>query len=213
MEVWVAYSFLNKNKFENIEDLFNKLPQSLVQSVNRYKNVDDRLGRMTSKILLEILVRKIFPHQNFFWELYKIDSFSKPYFDGLDVSFNASHTDGLVTVCAVRSGQCGIDTESIKPLDIDIYRDFLHPKESEWLTQQEDQLLSFYKIWVKKEAGLKASGLGITEELERIDAHQDSVLIRHQKYFTQSLDLSTDYITFIAASQRIGKVNLEECMF
>ncbi|MGS0748638.1 4'-phosphopantetheinyl transferase family protein [Halpernia sp. GG3] len=213
MEVWVAYSFLNKNNSEKIEHLFNKLPESLVMSVALYKNIDDRLGRMTSKLLLEILVKKILPQEDFFWDLYKKDSLSKPYFDGLNISFNSSHTEELSVVCAVRNGKCGIDTEINKSVDINLYNDFLHEKERKLLSEQNNPLVSFYEIWVKKEASLKASGLGLTEDLAKIDAHQNFVLINKQKYFTKSLELSPNHSTYIATKNRVGKINLEEIIF
>ena len=213
MEVWVAYSFQNKNNSEKIEHLFNKLPESLVHSVAPYKNGDDRLGRMTSKILLEILVKKMLPHENFFWDLYKKDSLSKPYFEGLNISFNISHTEELSAVCAVRNGKCGIDTEINKCIDINIFNDFLHEQEKKILSKQNNPLISFYEIWVKKEASLKASGLGLAEDLANIDAHQSSILINKQKYFTKSLHLSPNHITYIATEKRVGKINLEEIIF
>jgi 4'-phosphopantetheinyl transferase len=66
MEVWVAYSFLNKNNSERLEELFSQLPENLVKSVNMYQDTNDRTSRMISKLLLKILVRKILPGQNFF---------------------------------------------------------------------------------------------------------------------------------------------------
>ena len=213
MEVLVAYSFLNKNNSEKIEHLFNKLPESLVQSVASYKNLDDRLGKMTSKLLLEILVKKMLPHENFFWDLYKKDSFSKPYFEGLNISFNSSHTEELSAVCAVRNGKCGIDAEINKSIDINIFSDFLHENEKKLLSEQNNPLVSFYEIWVKKEASLKASGLGLTEDLAKIDAHQSPILINKQKYFTKSLLLSPNHTTYIATEKRVGKINLEEIIF
>lgn len=213
MEVWIAYSFLNKNNSEKIEHLFNKLPESLVKSVALYKNIDDRLGRMTSKLLLEILVNKMLPQENFIWDLYKKNPLSKPYFDGLSISFNSSHTEGLSVVCSVRNGKCGIDAEINKSIDINIFNDFLHENEKKLLSAQNNPLVSFYEIWVKKEASLKASGLGLTEDLAKIDAHQSSILINKQKYFTKSLLLSPNHTTYIATEKRVGKINLEEIIF
>jgi 4'-phosphopantetheinyl transferase len=213
MEVWVAYSFHNKSKRENIEHLFHKLPHSIVQSVGIYKNTDDRMGRMTSKLLLQILIKKMLPNEGFFWDLYKKDSFSKPYFEELNISFNSSHTEGFSVVCAVQKGKCGIDTEMVKSLDINLYDNFLHMNEKKLISKQEKPLISFYEIWVKKEASLKASGLGIHEDLAMIDAYQNPVLINENKYFTKELKLSQNHITYIATNNVVEKINLEEIIF
>ncbi|KMQ67796.1 hypothetical protein ACM39_10635 [Chryseobacterium sp. FH2] len=213
MEVWAVYSFLDKNDPERIEGLFSLLPENMVQSVNKYKNINDRKARVIAKLLLEILVRKMFPDQNFFWNLYSKDSFSKPYFKGLEINFNTSHNENLCIVCAVQKDKCGIDSETVKPLDWKIYNDFLHPDEKRFINRQTNQQAAFYEIWTKKEAVLKASGLGIARELESIDAHKKMVTVNHQNYVTQKLDISENSITYIATEREINKLNLEEIIF
>lgn len=213
MEVWVAYSFLNKNNSERLEELFSQLPENLVKSVNTYQDTNDRTSRMISKLLLEILVRKILPGQNFFWNLYQKDSFSRPHFKGLDINFSSAHHESFSIVCAAIKKQCGIDSELIKPLDINVYSDFLHVNEKEFVHQQPNPQTTFYEIWTKKEAVLKASGLGISHELQLIDAHKNIIQINDRKYFTEELDISENSITYIAADQEISQLNREEIIF
>ncbi|SIQ64992.1 4'-phosphopantetheinyl transferase [Chryseobacterium sp. RU37D] len=213
MEVWVIYSFLCKNNSERIEELFSKLPENLVKSINQYKYEEDRKSRIISKLLLEILVRKIAPDQNFFWNLYQKDSFSKPYFKGLEINFSTSHHENFSVVCATGKNQCGIDSELIKPLDVNIYKDFLHPNEQQFIHQQLNPQTAFYEIWTKKEAVLKASGLGISQDLQSIDAHENVVQINNEKYFTKELNISENSITYIATDQQNIQLNLEEVIF
>ena len=213
MEVWVAYSFLNKNNSERLEELFSQLPENLVKSVNTYQDTNDRTSRMISKLLLEILVRKILPGQNFFWNLYQKDSFSRPHFKGLDINFSSAHHESFSIVCAARKKQCGIDSELIKPLDINIYSDFLHANEKEFIHQQPNPQTTFYELWTKKEAVLKASGVGISHELQLIDAHKNIIQINDRKYFTEELDISENSITYIATDQGISQLNREEIIF
>ncbi len=213
MEVWAAYSFLDKNNSGKVEELFSKLPENLVKSVNQYKDLNDRKSRMISKLLLEILVRKMIPDQNFFWYLYQKDSFSKPYFKGLEINFSSSHHERFSIVCAAKKVQCGIDSELIKPLGVNMYNNFLHPNEKKFIDQQLNPQVAFYEIWTKKEAVLKASGLGISQELQSIDANENVVRINDEKYFTKELNISENSITYIATDHEITQLNLEEVIF
>lgn len=213
MEVWVAYSFLNKNNSEKIEELFDQLPVSIRQSVERYQDPNDRLARKISKLLLETLIRKNNPYQSFFWDLYQKDKFSKPYIKGFEFDFSVSHSKNLVVSCLSPKGKCGIDIELIQPLDIEIYHDFLHLKEREYITTHQNPQTAFYEIWVKKEASLKASGFGVSKELGEIDAHQEKVMIDAQEYFTQPLSLSSDAMSYIASDFRITNLQVEEIIF
>ncbi|MDH6250818.1 4'-phosphopantetheinyl transferase [Chryseobacterium sp. H1D6B] len=213
MEVWAAYSFLNKNDSDKIAVLFDQLPDSVKQSVERYQDPEDRLARKISKLLLETLIRKSSPYQSFFWNLYKKDSFSKPYVEGSEFDFSVSHSKNLITACLSANGKCGIDIEFIKPLDIEIYNDFLHPQEIKYIGSHQNPQTAFYEIWVKKEASLKASGFGISKDLAGIDAHKEIIVIDDQQYFTQPLALSSEYISYIASDVRITNLQLKEVIF
>ncbi|SHK90297.1 4'-phosphopantetheinyl transferase family protein [Chryseobacterium polytrichastri] len=213
MEVWVAYSFLNKNNSERVDELFDELPVSIKQSVERYQDPNDRLARKISKLLLETLIRKSSPYQSFFWDLYQKDDFSKPYIKGSEFDFSSSHSKNLVVSCLSLKGKCGIDTEFIQPLNIEIYNNFLHLEERRFIKSHQNPQAAFYEIWIKKEASLKASGFGISKELGEIDAHQEKVIIEDDTYFTKPLFLSPDYINFIASDFRITDLHTEEIIF
>ena len=86
-----------------------------------------------------------------------------------ELSFNLTHTEGLVAV-AVSSGKAiGIDAESLDRRSINpaIGRDKFSPAEITWLESHAapDQAAAFLRLWTAKEAFLKAIGKGLTRSL------------------------------------------------
>ncbi|MDR6516422.1 4'-phosphopantetheinyl transferase family protein [Chryseobacterium camelliae] len=213
MEIWVAYSFPGQNDGERLEALFHQLPASITEPVNRYRNPADRKGRVISKLLLETLVRKHFPHQGFSWDRYRKDALSKPYLEGMALSFSTSHHDVLSMVCLTSGKSCGVDSEFLRPVDPQLYQDFLHPDEKEFIASRTDQATSFYNIWTRKEAVLKASGMGIHCDLNSIDAHRDIVPVENRSYVTTPLFLSADTVTHLATPEAVSTLHLEEIRF
>ncbi len=213
MEVWVAYSFPGQNDGERLEALFAQLPAPVTEPVNRYRNPADRKGRIISKLLLETLVRKYVPHQGFSWDRYRKDALSKPYLEGMPLSFSTSHNDAVSIVCLTSGKSCGIDSELLRPVNPELYHDFLHPGEKEFIASRTDQATSFYNIWTRKEAVLKASGMGIHCELNAVDAHQDMVWVQNRSYSTIPLFLSDDTVAHLAAPEAVSTLHLEEIRF
>jgi len=213
MEVWVAYSFPGQNDGERLEALFAQLPASITEPVNRYRNPADRKGRVISKLLLETLVRKHFPHQGFSWDRYRKNDLSKPYLEEMALSFSTSHHDALSIVCLTSGKSCGVDSELLKPVDPELYHDFLHPDEREFIASRTDQITSFHNIWTRKEAVLKASGMGIHSELNSVDAHEDMVWVEKSSYSTIPLFLSDDMVTHLATPETVSRLHLEEIRF
>ncbi|MDQ1097390.1 MULTISPECIES: 4'-phosphopantetheinyl transferase family protein [Chryseobacterium] len=213
MEIWVAYSFPDRNDEERLEALFAQLPAPITEPVNRYRNPADRKGRIISKLLLETLVRKHFPHQGFSWDRYRKDALSKPYMQGLDICFSTSHHDALSIVCITSGKACGVDSELARPVDPELYHDFLHPHEKDLIASNTDQATSFYKIWTRKEAILKALGVGISYEMNSIDAHKDIVMAGNHSYVTTPLFLSASIVTHLATPEAISTLHLEEISF
>ncbi len=213
MEVWAAYSFLHQTDEQQLEKEFALLPAHITEPVYRYKNPADRTGRMISRILLETLIKKYFPYQGFSWNRYRKDALAKPYFEGSDIHFSSSHHEGISFVCITSGSSCGIDSELLKPVDPLLYADFLHHREKDLITNCEDPAQSFYKIWTRKEAVLKASGLGICCELNSIDAHTDTVIANNSLYYTMPITLSGNIITHLATPEIITALHLEEIIF
>ncbi len=210
MEVWVAYRFLHQTDENQLEKQFALLPAHITEPVYRYKNPSDRKGRMISRILLETLIKKYFPYQGFSWDSYHKDSLSKPYFEESGIYFSSSHHEKMSIVCITAERTCGIDSELLKPVNPLLYTDFLHPKEKDVIISSEDHERSFYEIWTRKEAVLKASGLGISCEMNSIDAHKDMVIVNGRSYYTIPLTLPGNIITHLAAPEVITALHLEE---
>jgi 4'-phosphopantetheinyl transferase len=97
----------------------------------------------------------------------------KPHLPGGELHFNISHTHGLALVALTRRGEVGVDVECLRPCPnyLDIAGRFFSPGEARALHalpegQREE---AFFHVWTRKEAFLKALGLGLSHGLERFE--------------------------------------------
>lgn len=84
-------------------------------------------------------------------------------YGGQEVRFNLSHS-GHIGVLAVAVGlEVGIDVEELRPVEKGIVRQCCSTEEQQILEQLNDidWLMAFYRCWTRKEAILKAEGVGI----------------------------------------------------
>ncbi|MEV0256052.1 4'-phosphopantetheinyl transferase superfamily protein [Streptomyces sp. NPDC050732] len=81
-----------------------------------------------------------------------------------------SHT-GTGGVLAVSPAPVGVDVESHREVDVaGLTRTALGPAETAWLdglAGHEDRIRGFYRCWTRKEAVLKAIGIGLVGDLRR----------------------------------------------
>lgn len=89
------------------------------------------------------------------------------------VFFNLSHSGGLALFAVGGTGEVGVDIERIRPLryPADLARDHLSAAERalqpDW--SADEARPAFFRIWARKEAMLKAAGLGLSRPLARVD--------------------------------------------
>ena len=87
--------------------------------------------------------------------------------------FNLSHSGGLALLAVGGAGEIGVDIERIRPLRYpeELARDHLTAAEREphedWATAEARP--DFFRVWARKEAMLKAAGLGLARPLDRVD--------------------------------------------
>jgi 4'-phosphopantetheinyl transferase len=91
--------------------------------------------------------------------------------DGNDPRFNLSHTAGLVAVAVSHGIELGLDVEALDPAhaDLDTAEAFAHPAEWRALDPKAaDFIPAFYRLWTRKEALAKATGLGLALEVRQL---------------------------------------------
>ncbi len=89
-----------------------------------------------------------------------------------DLRFNLTHTDGMVLIAAALGREIGVDVEMVRPLD-DLeamaYAVMSSVEHRQWVSLRDDlRLRAFYRVWSRKEAYLKAIGLGLYRELSAV---------------------------------------------
>jgi 4'-phosphopantetheinyl transferase len=99
------------------------------------------------------------------------NEYGKPYVDGLH--FNVSHADSLAMFAVSRSREVGIDVERIDPAfaNEQIPERFFSPHEVRTLRAlpESAQVQAFFNCWTRKEAYVKARGLGMSLSLASFD--------------------------------------------
>jgi len=92
---------------------------------------------------------------------------------GDDLRFNLSHSDGLALVAVARNREVGVDVERMRRevMDDHLPEHFFSALEVEDLRAlpEEHQLRAFFNCWTRKEAYIKAKGLGLHLPLDSFD--------------------------------------------
>ena len=84
-----------------------------------------------------------------------------------DIHFNVSHCREAV-VCAVSDRPVGIDVESIREFKDSLVRYTMNDLELQRISQAERPEVAFIRLWTMKEAKLKLTGEGITNNLKDV---------------------------------------------
>lgn len=135
----------------------------------RYRQSADRLRFVGGRMALRVVAGRYVGQPPAALPL-TIGPYGKPELDGATGwHANVSHTGEWILLAVGRS-PVGIDTEGINPQFS--YADLLPAgfgvAEQDWLARQPDPRQAFYTLWTRKEALVKATGIGMTDDLPRL---------------------------------------------
>jgi 4'-phosphopantetheinyl transferase len=112
------------------------------------------------------------PHENFI-----CGAFGKPRLQDSEMWFNVSHSHGMAMIAVTRGREVGCDIERIDPsfANDKIPERFFSPYEVAALRAlpQKDQCDAFFRCWTRKEAFIKACGMGMSLALDSFDVSLD----------------------------------------
>lgn len=115
--------------------------------------------------------------------------FGKPHLTvpaGSGLHFNLSHSHGHAVVALAWGREIGINVEQIRPLsELDaMARDQFSPEEFSSLAAltAHRRITGFFRIWTRKEAYIKATGVGLSEGLKRFSVNSTVDFIDHPSW-------------------------------
>lgn len=115
----------------------------------------------------------------------------KPGLRGHDgLQFNLAHSADLLVLAVGTCGGLGVDVEAIRPMSdaVALARRFFTKREAAWLEAQPvtDREARFFRLWTRKEAVLKACGLGIAHGLDRLELIESAGTWKTQTVFPEA---------------------------
>lgn len=131
----------------------------------------------------------------------------------MEIEFNLSHSGDFALIAIARGRNVGVDVELIRE-DIELEnlarRNFSQRENQELMTLPvEQQTLGFFNCWTRKEAYIKAQGLGLSLPLDSFDvslAPNEPAILRAtrpdakeaSRWSLHSLNVESDYAAALA---------------
>lgn len=190
-----------------ISHYLDLLPAFMRKEILRYRYAADQKARLLSRLML--------------WESitdttaidclkdWKRDVNNKPIIDNWN-AFNIAHASNLVVFAYSTGESIGIDIEKRKALDYKEIMENFHTEEQQFIGSAADPISCFYEIWVKKEALLKAAGIGIINGLNDCSCVENVVNYRRQSWYLKEVQIHPEYTCYLCSLNLRERINIQE---
>jgi 4'-phosphopantetheinyl transferase len=133
------------------------------------------------------------------------NTYGKPYIKKSDLYFNISHTQDMSIIAFSKQHEIGIDVESMHYDSniMDISTKYFTKREKHWIDNlpKNKQKEGFLYCWVRKEAYIKALGLGLSLPLDSFHVLCENQHLMsnkcfhiHHQWYLHPLDISTQHL-------------------
>lgn len=128
--------------------------------------------------------------------------------DGGDLGFSLSRSGDVALVAVTRGRPVGVDVERIRAdADLsDLAEHFFSEPEAHLLggLPEPERVDAFFRLWARKEAVVKASGVGLGDGVSHLDVRSGTVAGR---WSVASLDAGPDHAAAVAVEGGIGQIS------
>lgn len=148
------------------------------------------------------------------------NSYGKPFVRGVDLEFNMSHSRDSAYYTVAVDFSVGIDVEFYNRK-----KDIFNIAQNVFSSHELDFFLNlsklkrqdfFFNTWTKKEAVIKAMGLGLAYPMEKVDTmlekNSQYVNISGDRYYLHNLNSSDDYKSHLAVKNNSDIVVNQELL-
>ena len=121
--------------------------------------------------------------------------------------FNASHSGEMALYAFAQDQEVGVDIEYIKSdfAPEEIAERFFSPREIEILTSlpKQERAAAFFRLWTRKEAYIKAIGVGLSHPLNEFD-----VTLPIPEWSMFDLEIGPGYAAAVTVSDPVNKLTM-----
>ena len=132
--------------------------------------------------------------------------YGKPYISGF-YHYNISHAGDYV-VLVYSDNSVGVDIEQIQKTDISHFQKVLSSDENQWI-KDTGSMRRFYHVWTRKEAVVKAHGIGLNSRLNQIDTTTNPTFFDDQLFYHKEIDIDSDYVCHVASTSLIEEIEVK----
>lgn len=180
--------------------LLAQLPAAMQKKVLAFRRWEDAHASLLGKHILQYALQE--NGQSHTLATMQYTAATRPYFPDSRNDFNISHTGNLVVCAMANDNTIGIDVERPVPMEIEDFNRQFSAAEWAHIHHSPDPLRTFFEYWTAKEAVLKASGTGLTDELHLLNPFENS---EWQLYAIRDF---SPYLCHVASRYPLDKINL-----
>ncbi|QJW88008.1 4'-phosphopantetheinyl transferase superfamily protein [Spirosoma taeanense] len=190
-----------------VSNLFSLLqPDELIRA-SRFLQEKDRLRFGITRAITRLLLSRIVNQRPSQIQFITSGAYTKPRLgNSSDVRFNVSHSGNWAVIAIARDSEVGVDVEQIKPelAFQDIVPETFSTAERHWIETTSNARERFFVLWTRKEALLKAMGIGIHEAIPLLPvldgSHRTESALSglHGDWRVESFTLAVNYPATVA---------------
>lgn len=211
-KVHILVSRLSKRLSEELfESYMNQLPLHLQLDIVKYKRWHDSQARLFGKLLLHIGLTKYYNLSPNILSSLQFTKCARPFLPDVNIDFNISHTQHAVVCCITQGANIGIDIEEIQFTSIHDFKEEFSALEMEHIQRSKNSLLKFYSYWTKKEAVVKAEGLGLgIIPMRQVIIHENEkqASLFSKEWFLHEIPMGEKMVGHFATDKRVAKKNV-----
>lgn len=148
--------------YKNFIDLLPYISGKRREDIKRLYRFEDAQRSLLAELLIRYVVSNELKVDNSKISFYR-NTYGKPFLVNVDrFYFNTSHSGKWVVASSAYGYPTGIDVELIRPMDMNIAKNFFSRDEYRDLINKNeaDRLAYFFELWTLKESYIKAIGKG-----------------------------------------------------
>ena len=150
----------------NLDEALPQLSEQRRQQTLRFRHEQGRRTCAAAYLLLCEGLRKEYGIME--QPIFEYGAHGKPFIAGHpEIHFNLSHCHEAA-VCLIADRPVGVDVESVRPLRDGLMRYTMNDSEVQEILQSANPALTFTCLWTKKEAVVKQSGEGLTNDIKHL---------------------------------------------